>query len=188
MKLDNNMLAQKLKTGKIAVIPTDTIYGLSAGAFLPASVEKIYQLKKRDPKKPLIILISSIEDLKLFEIKFDAKTKKVLEKVWPGKVSVILPFSNKKFYYLHRGQKSLAFRMPKKENLLKFLKMTGPLVSTSANVENLPFAKTIPEAKKCFGKKVDIYVNEGKLNSKPSKLIRIENGKIKILERGGIPI
>ncbi|HRY82580.1 MAG TPA: L-threonylcarbamoyladenylate synthase [Candidatus Moranbacteria bacterium] len=188
MKLNNKKLAQNINEGKIAIIPTDTIYGLSASAFLPYSIEKIYRLKKRNLKKPLIIIISGIDDLELFKIKIDAKTKKILEKIWPGKVSVILPCPNKKFRYLHRGQKSLAFRLPDKANLKRLLKSTGPLVSASANPESLLPAKTITDAKKYFGKKVDIYIDEGKLESLPSTLIEIKNEKIKILRQGEVKI
>lgn len=178
------ILSQELKEGKLAIIPTDTIYGLATSAFLPDTVEKIYQIKKRNPRKPIIILISDIIDLALFNITINKNTKKILEKVWPGKVSVILPCPSKKFYYLHRGTNSLAFRLPAKNDLVNLLKITGPLVSTSANPEGKPYAKTIAQAKKYFGNSVDFYVNEGSLKSSPSTLIEIKNGKINILRQG----
>ena len=188
MQLHKNILSQGLKEGKLTVIPTDTIYGLSTSALIKNSVERIYQIKKRNPKKPIIILVSDIIDLALFNITIDKNTKKILEKVWPGKVSVILSCSNKKFYYLHRGTGSLAFRLPIKDNLLDLLKITGPLVSTSANPEGKPYAKTIIQAKKYFGDSVDFYVDEGRLESSPSTLIEITNGKVKILRQGEVKI
>lgn len=184
MKTYPNVLTKKLKQGEIAIIPTDTIYGLAANALLPNSVERIYPIKKRNPEKPLIILLSKISDLALFEVKIDNSTKKILREVWPGKVSVILPCSDKKFHYLHRGTNSLAFRLPAKDTLLDLLKITGPLVSTSANPEGKPCAKTVSEAKKYFGDRIDFYVDEGPLESAPSTLIEIKNGRIKILRQG----
>ena len=176
-----SILAEKLKKGEIAIIPTDTIYGLSTNALLKDSVEKIYCIKGRAPEKPMIVLISKISDLALFKIEIDNNTKKILKKVWPGKVSIILPCPNKKFHYLHRGTGSLAFRLPTKNDLVRLLKITGPLVSTSANPEGLPPAKTITEAKKYFGDSINLYVDEGPLESAPSTLIKIEDGKINIL-------
>lgn len=184
MSLDKILLSKKLKKGEIAVIPTDTIYGLSANALIENSLEKIYQIKGRAPQKPLIILISSINDLELFNIKIDKSTKNILEKVWPGKVSVILSCFDEKFSYLHRGKKSLAFRLPKKESLLQILRLSGPLASTSANPEGKSPAKTIKEAKKYFGNSVNFYVDEGPQESLPSTLIEIGNGKIKTLRQG----
>ncbi|HAT73700.1 MAG: Sua5/YciO/YrdC/YwlC family protein [Candidatus Moranbacteria bacterium GW2011_GWF2_36_839] len=181
MIIRKSILADKLKKGEVAVIPTDTIYGLSTNAFSKDSIENIYNIKSRAPEKPMIILISKITDLDLFKIEIDNNTKKILKKVWPGKVSVILPCPNKKFHYLHRGTGSLAFRLPVKTNLIRLLKITGPLVSTSANPEGLPPAKTITQAKKYFDNSVDFYINEGPLESAPSTLIKIEDGKINIL-------
>jgi len=84
---------------------------------------------------------------------------------------------------LHRGTKNLAFRIPKNQNFRKFLSKTGPLVAPSANSEGEEPAKTIEEAKKYFGKAVDFYLDGGKLTAKPSTLIKISNGKYRILQR-----
>ena len=177
-----------LSQGKIGVIPTDTIYGLVGKALLPKTVERIYEIKGRKPDKPLITLISTLEDLKLFEIKIDAETKKVLEKYWPGKVSVILPCPNQEFEYLHRGTKTLAFRLPDYPELTHLITQTGPLVAPSANPEGLPPAKNIKEAREYFGDEVDFYYAKGILKSLPSTLIEVRDGKIKILREGAVKI
>jgi len=177
-------IAEILKNGGIGVLPTDTIYGLVGSAQNQKTIRRIYGLRKRDFRKPLIILISSLKDLKLFSVKLSTKTKRLFNKLWPGKVSVILPCPSKKFSYLHRGTKTLAFRLPREKFLREFLKMSGPLVAPSANLQGLPSASTIKEAKKYFGAKVDFYVNVGKLNSAPSTLISVRNGKITVLKEG----
>src|SRR3989344_4954201 len=79
-----------LKRGGIGVLPTDTLYGLVGLALNKKTVELIYKVRKRNPKKPLIILISSLKDLELFGIRLSSPTKKILNKLWPGKVSIIL--------------------------------------------------------------------------------------------------
>ena len=88
--LDWMKAAMLLKEGAIGVIPTDTIYGICTSAFNKKSVEKVYKLRKRNPNKPCIILISSLEDLKKFNIRLTLWQKNILEKLWPGKISVIL--------------------------------------------------------------------------------------------------
>ena len=172
-----------LKEGAIGVIPTDTIYGICTSAFNKKSVEKVYKLRKRNPKKPCIILISSFDDLKKFKIKLKPWQRKILEKIWPGKVSVILSCFSQKFYYLHRGTNSLAFRLPKNKLILNILKISGPLIAPSANWEGEEPAKNIKEAKKYFGNKV-FYLDRGNLISKPSTLIDLREKKIKILREG----
>lgn len=68
------------------------------------------------------------------------------------------------------------------------MKITGPLVAPSANLEGLPPAKTIKEAKKYFGKNIQIYLDGGKLESLPSTLIEIKKGKWKALREGEVKI
>ncbi len=172
----------------VGVIPTDTLYGLVGRAQDREVIERIYRLKGRQPNKPLIILISSFEDLSKFKVKADAKTKKVLEKYWPGKVSVILPCPNQEFEYLHRGTKTLAFRLPDYPELIHLITQTGPLAAPSANPEGLPPAKNIKEAREYFGNEVDFYYTKGILKSPPSTLIEVRGGKIKVLREGAVKI
>lgn len=169
-----------LKEGLIGVIPIDTIYCLLVSAFNKKVVKKIYQLKKGDPKEPIIILISSQKDLKKFGVRVNWWQKRILEKFWPGKTSFILKCPWQKFSYLHRGSKTLAFRVPAKKELLKLLSITGPLVAFSANWEGFQPAVNIAQAKKCFGKKV-FYLNAGERRWKPSTLIDLTKNKLEVL-------
>jgi len=166
-------IARILKHGGIGVMPTDTIYGLVGSALKKKTVERIYHVRKRNKEKPMIILISSLRNLAHLGVRIDARTKKILLRLWPGKVSVILPCTSKKFAYLHRDARSLAFRFPKKKSLRNLLAQTGPLVAPSANREGKLPATTIREAKLYFDKKIDFYLDGGKIDGKPSRLIRI---------------
>lgn len=174
-------LVKNLKTGGVIICPTDTIYGILGSALSKETVARIYEIKGRDESKPFIVLISKIEDLKLFGIKISTDQKKYLENVWPNKVSVILPCKDNKFRYLHKGTKSLAFRFPKKKSLLEILQKTGPLVAPSANPQGLEPAKTIAEAKKYFGNDVDLYISGRRLEGKPSKLISLIEKEPRVL-------
>ncbi len=173
-----------LRSGGIGILPTDTLYGIVGRAESKEAIARIYQVKQRNLKKPLIVLISSFLDLKKFGIKLGAEEKKRLERFWPGKVSVILPSASRKFSYLHRGRKSLAFRLPKKKRLLELIKKTGPLVAPSANPEGKPPAQTIKEARNYFGRKVDFYVSAGKLKSPASTLIKLKGKRLSVLRSG----
>ncbi len=174
-----------LKKGKIGVMPTDTIYGIVGSALNPKTVEEIYTLRKRDSSKPMIILISSLEDLKKFDIKLTKEQRNFLQKIWPNPVSVILPCPYEKFVYLHRGKKSLAFRLPKNGILLQILKEVGPMVAPSANMEKEKPAEEVEQAKKYFGEKMAFYLDGAKIQSKPSTIIQLyEDGKKIILRKG----
>ncbi len=173
----------ELWRGGVGIFPTDTLYGIVAPAFSEAAVERIYRLRKRSKKKPSIILIAAPEDIALFGIKAGRKERLFLEKAWPGKVSVILSCPGSEFSYLHRGAYTLAFRVPKNAALRRFLKFSGPLIAPSANPEGKPPAQTIREARRYFGDRVDFYIHRGRLGGKPSRLVELKNGEVKILRK-----
>jgi len=176
-----------IKEGIVGVIPTDTIYGIVGLALNKNAVKKIYKLKKRAPEKPMVILISSQDELKKFGIKTTPWQKKILNKLWPGKISVILKCPSQKFSYLHKNTSALAFRVPSKKELLKILLITGPLSVSSANCEGHSPALNIAQAKRYFGNKV-FYLNGGNINAKPSTLIDLTQNKVKILRPGAVRI
>ena len=89
-----------------------------------------------------------------------------------------------KFSYLHRGSKSLAFRVPKSKWLRTLISKTGTLVAPSANPEGLKPARTVKAASNYFSDHVDFYLDGGALNKKPSTIIRFKKGGF-TLERKG---
>lgn len=171
----------------VFVCQTDTIYGLCTSAFNTENVDYIYSIKGRSENKPFIILISDTSDLKQFGITLSLKQKKFLEKVWPGKVSVVLPCTLKKFEYLHRGTQSLAFRLPKKQSIRDILDITGPLVAPSVNRQGEQPAETVTEAKEMFGEQIDLYISGGKLKGLPSTLISFTDDSVVCLREGAVP-
>ena len=174
---------QKLKKGAIGVFPTDTLYGVVGSALSKRAVERIYRVKGRSEGKPLIILISALSDIKKFGIPLTPEHTTFLNTVWPGPVSIILPCPHTKFAYLHRGTRSLAFRMPKQKSLRDFLKLSGPLTAPSANPQGLKPAHTILEAKKYFANAVDFYVPGGRKIGKPSRVVSLLSGKPEIIRK-----
>ncbi len=186
--MDKKEIIDKIKNEKVGVLGTDTLYGLVALASSRASVEYVYDLKKRDRQKPFIVLISKFDDIFSFGVEIDGGIKSFLKKIWPGKISVILPCDDDKLFYIHRGKKSIAFRVPDKKSLRDIIDETGPIVAPSANLEGSLPAKNIKEAKEYFGSKIDFYNDEGTLSSKPSTLIKVEDNKINVLRRGEVNI
>jgi L-threonylcarbamoyladenylate synthase len=181
-------LAEKLKRGKYAVFATDTVYGIHTSALSESAVNKLYEIRGRAPEKPFIILIGSIDQISEFGISIDSETLELLNEYWPGQVSIILPCLSDRYEYLHRGTKSLAFRLPDKESLRQLLLESGPLISTSVNPEGKTPAKNIEEAKEYFGDRINYYFDEGEKSSPPSTLISIKDGKVEVIREGAVKI
>ena len=174
-------LEQTLKEGGVAVIPTDTIYGIVASALNKSAVEKVYRLKKRNSKKPVLILLSNIKEIENFGGILPRNIKIFKRK----KTTVVLPIRKsflKKYEYLHRGHKTVGFRIPFKKSLLALLKKTGPLIAPSANPEGLTPPETISKAKDYFGKKVDYYLG-GRVSKRASSIVELLDKELIILRK-----
>ncbi len=177
-----------VRAGEIGVMPTDTIYGLAASVDFPESIERLYRLRGRDTGKPFIILIADASDLERFEITLTLWQEEQLARLWPGRVSVVLPCASERLAYLHRGKQSLAFRVPDDAAVREFLHATGPVVSSSVNPEGLPPAATITDAFNYFGDDVDFVVDAGRLESKPSTVVSLEGDEVRVLRQGAVKI
>lgn len=167
-EFDDELIAV-LSRGGVAVIRTDTLYGLVASADNSLAVEKIYRLKHRDQAKSPIVLIADMSQL------YEAPTPDTLDTLrlmWPGPYSIILP-SERAPAWLRRDNYSVAYRVPAVDELRALLLRTGPLIAPSANPEGLAPAMSIEEAVEYFGEAVDLYVDGGLVtDARPSTLLR----------------
>jgi L-threonylcarbamoyladenylate synthase len=186
---NNTNLVNTIKNGGVVVMPTDTIYGIVGSALNTETVERIYDTRQRTPSKPCIVLIGNMDELNKFDIEITKEQKETLEKYWEnmdsGATSIILDCrenQNEKFMYLHRGTKTLAFRLPRIKELRDLLLETGPLIAPSANTEGNNPSKNIQDAKNYFGDKVDLYIDGGEITSKASTIIRLQkDGNVEVL-------
>jgi L-threonylcarbamoyladenylate synthase len=187
----NTELVKILKNNAIAVVATDTLYGILGRTDNEAVVQRIYTLKGRDEYKPFIILVPTVEALADFGVVLSEYEKELLAQWWPGAVTVIIPIAEDKrdtLAYLHRGTNELAFRLPAKPSLLQLVKETGPLVAPSTNPQGQEPAYTIAEAKAYFGTAVDHYEDEGEVHGRASTIVRLNKGHIEIIRQGTVLI
>lgn len=164
-----------IRSGEVAVIPTDTVYGMVASALNPVAVERVYTLKRRDPRKACIVLIADIDDTAQLTVEFPAALKSAVGRFWPGPYSILFPNMQPAYRYLHRGTEEVAFRLPDDEALRAFLRLTGPLIAPSANPEGLPPATSVAMAIDYFGDQIPVYVDLGKRDGKLSTLLRLSS-------------
>ncbi|MEI6494866.1 MAG: L-threonylcarbamoyladenylate synthase, partial [bacterium] len=160
------------------------IYGLVCRADNQPAVRRLLDLKHRDNRHPPVIIVGSLDNLKILGIELNEGQQEIAAKLWPGPFSLILPCPDKKFDYLHGGLLSLAVRLPQVKWLTDLIKETGPLATSSANVHKQDSATTIDQAKQYFTDKVDFYVDAGELVNNPSTIISLLNDEIKILRQG----
>lgn len=184
-------IAGSLRKGQVAVLPTDTIYGFSCLADHPAAIRRIYSLKKRSVRKPLIALVSSVGMLKKY-VFLSKKQAVILKKIWSPKsrpTTVILKHRGRLAPELTASSDGLAVRLPKSELLIKIIRaVKKPLVSTSLNLsgeENIRDPKRLLEIFPRRGARPDLVLDNGiAKRRKASRLIDLrQEDKPKILRR-----
>ena len=179
--------AQIVNQGGIIIFPTDTVYGIGCNPYNSKAVKKIYKIKSRDITKSLPVLTYSIKTAEKI-VEFDQLTKKIVEKFWPGPLTVILKVTDKKIIEsLNLGEK-IAIRVPDHRCTLELLKKCDFIVGTSANVSgDLPY--TNPE--ECLKNlhSFDIFVDGGIIASErggESTIIEIKDGEVVVIRQGSL--
>jgi L-threonylcarbamoyladenylate synthase len=154
-------VARILRSGGIAVIPTDTVYGLAASIFHPEAVTRVYEAKRRAPDRRVPILLGTAADLPILVSNVPHSAWKLIDHFWPGPLTLVLPAKSTVPNAITRGSPTVAVRVPAARSCLELLQVLGePLVGTSANVSGTPAAVTAAQALEQLGGSVDAILQD----------------------------
>ena len=170
--------------GKVIVFPTDTVYGIGTGWLDFEGIEKIYELKKRDGRKPLAILAYSFDQIKEYIDIVNDKTFKLVNKYWPGAVTFIFKKKESFKYPLD----TIAFRVPNSKIALEILKEFGPLATTSVNLSGEEPINDVDEIINKFNNIDYIITDKEEFSSVSSTIVDLTTKDIKIIRQGEIKI
>ncbi|MDR2395138.1 MAG: threonylcarbamoyl-AMP synthase [Endomicrobium sp.] len=152
--------SQIIESGGIAIVPTETVYGFAVDAFNIDAQKKVYQIKGRSHKKPLILMTKNLDSIRSI-VNIPQKALIVAKKFWPGQLTLIFP-TTELGKIVSGGRTNLGVRIPDNEFMLKMLAvLDSPVFTTSVNVSSKKSAKDIKEAL-IFDNVVDIIVDGGK--------------------------
>ena len=183
--------------GELVVIPTDTVYGIAADAFSPAAVQRLLDAKGRGRESPPPVLIPGVSTLDALAESVPDEVHALVEKFWPGGLTVILPARSSLSWDLGDARGTVALRMPANAVALALLAETGPLAVSSANLTGKPAATTAAEALSDLGDAVSVYLSDGKVGvSNPAgdpastivdaTALGTEDGRLRIVRHGVI--
>lgn len=131
--------AQLLREGKTVIFPTETVYGLGANALDEQAVKKIYEAKGRPSDNPLIVHIYKKEEVYELAKDISKKAEDVMQKFWPGPITLILNKKNIVPYKTSGGLDTVAIRMPSHKIAREIIRMAGiPIAAPSANISGRP--------------------------------------------------
>ena len=171
-------------------VPTETVYGLAANAYIDSAVKRIFNLKKRPKNNPLIVHYHDIDSLER-DCLINDNFIKLYKKFSPGPITYVLKLKkdSKISKYVTNNQKSLAVRFPKHtlfKNLLK--KLNYPLAAPSANITTKVSAVKMKDVKEEFGNKIKYILDGGVCTVGIESTIVNLIGKPTILRLGGLDI
>jgi len=181
-----------LKKGGVIAHPADTCFGLAADAYNPKAFHKVQDIKGRDFKKPMSIMIPVVQLLKIKKYAIlDDFSSYVVSKLFPGAVTLILPKGPEIPDYYFPETPNVGLRVPMHnltQDLLSAFK--GPLITTSANPSGKGLCFSHEEVIKAFKKskyKPDM-VFQGKTTNHnlASTVIEVKNDHVKIIRKGPV--
>jgi len=182
--------ANVIKAGGLVAFPTETVYGLGADAFNAKAVSRIFESKKRPLDDPLIVHIAEKEYLKKVAEDVPREAEKLMERFWPGPLTLVLKKSPAVPDIVTTGLDTVAVRMPRNAAALALIKSSGTAIAApSANL----FSRTSPTTAKHviedLDGKVDVVIDGGKTDiGLESTVVDIEDGGVIVLRPGGVTL
>jgi tRNA threonylcarbamoyl adenosine modification protein (Sua5/YciO/YrdC/YwlC family) len=177
-------VVESLKGGGLIVYPTDTIYGLGCDIFNKNAIEKIYQLKGRERKKPLSIICADIKEIAKYAIIQDYAYR-LMKKKLPGPYTFVLKARCEMPKTFLAKNKTVGVRIPDNKICQELVKKLGnPIITTSLNISNQEVLTDPKQFSKEMQNKIDIIIDCGPLPKEPSSVIDL-SGEVPIILREG---
>ncbi len=178
-----------LTRGGVAVIPTDTVYGLAAHPGFPSAVERLYTIKGREAKKPIALLAADADAARRFGATFPPRAAALAAAHWPGALTLVLPMSQSPLRAPQVRGNPEGFRVPDHAWTRQLLAACGGVLRvTSANLSGQRPATDAPQALADVGLSADLIIDDGiSPGGTPSTVLRVSrDGTVEVL-RGDFP-
>lgn len=173
-----------LKEGGVIAYPTDTIYGFGCDMYNKKAIQRIYQIKQRDPQKPFSFICSDLKNISLYA-QVTNPAYKIMKRCLPGPYTFILLGTKLVPKIMTTRRKTVGIRVPDNNICLSLVRTLGnPIISTSVGLsgrEVLSDASLIEEA---FGSQIDLTIDGGIPVNQPSTIISLIDEEIKVIREG----
>ncbi|NDJ91071.1 L-threonylcarbamoyladenylate synthase [Mycolicibacter kumamotonensis] len=150
-----------VRSGRLTVLPTDTVYGIGADAFNAAGVTALLAAKARGREMPVGVLVGSWNSIDGLALVVPDTARELIRAFWPGALSIIVTQAPSLQWDLGEAQGTVMVRMPLHPVALEVLKAVGPMAVSSANVSGGAPAVDAAEARRQLGEAVDVYLDAG---------------------------
>ena len=180
--------AEIIKKGGTVIFPTETVYGLGANGLDEEACKKIFQAKGRPSDNPLILHISSMEQLDKIVKEIPESARKLADKFWPGPLTIIFEKSPIVGDIISAGLNTVAVRMPNNEIALELIRLSGcPIAAPSANTSGKPSPTNVDHVIEDMNGRVDMIIDGGQCNiGLESTVLDLTGDCPTILRPGGV--
>lgn len=183
-----DLAVRLIQNGAVIAFPTDTVYGIAAGAFNPEGILRLYQIKGRERLKAIPILIGSLEQLPLVTAHVSGTARRLTSAFWPGALTLVVPKISKLPAEIS-PYPTVGVRMPDHPVALAILNRTGPLAVTSANLSGQKEATTADEVLAQLGDSLSAIIDGGETpGGTPSTVVEVSGDELTILRPGPLSL
>lgn len=174
------------KHGVIA-FPTETVMGLGVLYNDRIAYDKLNEIKRRPEDKPYTLMVKDVNDISEYAL-IDERTQRVIDAFMPGSITILVPVKEDAVpEYVTHGTGIIGIRVPENKEALEVLKEAKlPLLVPSANRSGEKPALSDKEVKEIFGDEVDYVVSGQAKLAKPSTIVSLVSGEVKVLREGPI--
>lgn len=181
--------ANAIRAGQLVVIPTDTVYGVSADAFSATAVQTLLQAKARGSDTPVGVLVGSWSTIDGLVLSVPHQARLLVEAFWPGDLSIVLPHAPSLAWDLGQTRGTVMLRMPLHPVAIELLRDVGPLAVSSANRSGRPAPADVDDAREQLGDSVNVYLDGGPCGEPvPSTIIDLTGEEPVVLREGAVSI
>ena len=173
-----------LKQGGILIYPTDTIYGLGCDIYSQKAINKIYQLKKREKRKPFSIICADLKEVAKYALIGDYAYR-LMKKLLPGPYTFVLKAKSEVPQTFLPKNKTVGIRIPASPICLALVKELGnPFITTSLNISGQKVMTSPGQLTKEMRNKVDLILDAGNLGDAPSTIIDLTTDYPVVIREG----
>lgn len=180
--------AEVIRSGGVIAFPTDTLYGLGASIRHRDALERVYEIKGRDPGHPILLLAPDVDSLSPLVAGISEAARRLIDGFWPGPLTLVFEASKEIPEICLGGGSTIGIRVPDSpiaEALLQAVKV--PVTATSANLSGGPQPTSAQIVAESIGDRIDLLVDGGPCQDpRPSTLVDVSGDKPRILREGRI--
>lgn len=180
--------ARVVRDGGVIAFPTDTLYGLGASVQHEEALRRIYEIKGRDPSKPILLLVPDLDVLRTLVTEISGAAQRLMERFWPGPLTLIFEASEMVPHICLGGGTTIGIRLPDAPVARALLQeLMEPVTASSANLSGDPEPVSAQQVADSLGDRVDLILDGGVCrNNRPSTLVDVSRSVPRLLREGRI--